>query len=154
MVRFGLPRELQPILAQSGRWGRIKAEIVHAMSSKYAIALYELIQARINLDTCVETFTLEKFRALIGVPPGKMIRGPDLRRFVLDTAALEINALADVGVTLDVKRKGGRPNGAITHVTMAWWRKQGDEYRAALQELNRPKVGRKARLQNIVESIS
>jgi hypothetical protein len=47
-----------------------------------------------------------------------------------------------------------RPNGAITHVTMAWWRKQGDEYRAALQELNRPKVGRKARLQNIVESIS
>lgn len=152
-VRFGLPRELQPILAQSGRWGRIKAEIVHAMSSKYAIALYELIQARINLETCVETFPLDKFRDLVGVPPGKLERGSNFVLRVLKPAALEINALADVSVTLDVKRKGGRPNGAITHVTMAWCRKQGDEYRAALQELNRPKFGRKERLKNIAESI-
>src|SRR3954469_14999819 len=41
-VRFGLPERLQPILAGSNRWGRIKAEVVCAMSSKYAIALYEL----------------------------------------------------------------------------------------------------------------
>jgi hypothetical protein len=39
-VRFGLPQKLQPILAGSNRWGRIKAEVVCAMTSKYAIALY------------------------------------------------------------------------------------------------------------------
>ena len=45
-VRFGIPKKLQPILLTSNRWGRIKAEIVCAMTSKYAIALYELIQLR------------------------------------------------------------------------------------------------------------
>lgn len=149
-VRFGLPKELQPILAQSERWGRIRAEIVHAMSSKYAIALYELVQARVNMETCVETFSLDTFRALVGVPPGKMVRGPDFRRFVLDVASMEINALADVGVTLDVKRKGDRANGAITHVTMAWWRKQGDEYRASIEELKKPKTGRKTRMKRAI----
>lgn len=149
-VRFGLPKELQPVLAQSQRWGRIRAEIVHAMSSKYAIALYELVQARINLESCVETFPLDKFRALMGVPPGKLERGCNLTQFVLKPAALEINALADVGVTLDVKRKGGRANGAITHVIMAWWRKQGDEYRASIEELKKPKTGRKTRLKRTI----
>jgi hypothetical protein len=145
-VRFGLPKELQPILAQSERWGRIRAEIVHAMSSKYAIALYELVQARINMETCVETFPLDRFRALLGVSPGKLERGASLMQKALKPAEAEVNALADVGVTLDVKRKGGRANGAITHVTMAWWRKQGDEYRASIEELKKPKTGRKERL--------
>jgi hypothetical protein len=45
-LRYGLPRKLVPILETSGRWGRIKAEIVCSMTSKYAIALYELIQPR------------------------------------------------------------------------------------------------------------
>jgi hypothetical protein len=38
-VRFGVPAKLQPILIASDRWGRIKAEVVCAMTSKYAIAL-------------------------------------------------------------------------------------------------------------------
>jgi hypothetical protein len=40
-LRYGLPRKLAPILETSGRWGRIMAEIVCSMTSKYAIALYE-----------------------------------------------------------------------------------------------------------------
>ena len=42
-LRYGLPRKLAPILETSGRWGRIKGEIVCSMTSKYAITLYELI---------------------------------------------------------------------------------------------------------------
>lgn len=45
-LRYGLPRKLAPILETSGRWGRIKAEIVCSMTSKYAIALYELLQLK------------------------------------------------------------------------------------------------------------
>lgn len=149
-VRFGLPKKLQPILAQSERWGRIRAEVVHAMGSKYAIALYELIQARINMETCVETFPIDKFRALMGVPPGKLERGSNFTLRVLQPAEAEVNALADVGVSLAVKRKGDRPNGAITHVTMAWWRKQGDEYRASIEELKKPKTGRKTRMKRAI----
>src|SRR5271154_5181432 len=57
-LRYGLPRKLAPILETSGRWGRIKAEIVCSMTSKYAIALYELLQLRSNLDRSVETFSI------------------------------------------------------------------------------------------------
>src|SRR5512132_3780949 len=63
-LRYGLPKKLQPIIASSGRWGRIKAEVVCAMTSKYAIALYELVQLRANLQKCSETFPLDRFREL------------------------------------------------------------------------------------------
>ena len=38
-------------------------------------------------------------------------------------------------------------------VTITWWRKQGDEFRAALQERNRPKCGRMARLKGQIEQV-
>jgi hypothetical protein len=77
-----LPKKLQPIIARSRRWGRIKAEVVCTMTSKYAITLYELVQLRANLQKCVETFPLDRFRELMGVPPGKLLRGPDFVRWV------------------------------------------------------------------------
>jgi hypothetical protein len=153
-LRFGLPKELQPVLARSGKWGRIRAEIVHAMTSKYAIAVYELLQARANLARCVETFPLDRFRALVGVPPGKLARGPDFQRRVLEPAALEVNGLSDIGIALEVVRKSPKnPLSPIVAVSMAWWKKEGEEYRAALQERDRPKVGRMARLKGTVEEI-
>src|SRR5512147_514238 len=150
-LRYGLPKKLQPIIARSERWGRIKAEVVCAMTSKYAIALYELVQLRANLQKCVETFPIDHFRELMGVPPGKLQRGPDFERRVLDTAVLEVNGLSDCGVAIKPVRKS--PRAPITAVSVAWWRKEGDEYRAMLRELGRPKVGRMARLKGTVEQV-
>lgn len=152
ILRFGIPKKLVPILARSGRWGRIKAEIVCAMTSKYAMALYEQIQLRANLDRCVETFSIERFRDMLNVPPGKLMRGPDFTRFVLEPAALEVNGLSDFGVKLEPVRKHAKA--PMTAVTVAWWRKEGEEYRAALRERQRPKVGRMARLRGTVEGLA
>lgn len=151
-LRYGLPKKLQTILALSGQWGRIRAEIVMAMNSKYAIALYELVQARANLDRCVETIPLDRFRQLMGVPPGKLERGNNFVARVIEPAVLEVNGLSDIGVTLEVRRKGG-PQSPIVAVAMAWWKKEGDEYRAAVDELKRPKIGRMARLKGTVEQM-
>jgi hypothetical protein len=38
-------------------------------------------------------------------------------------------------------------------VTMAWWKKSGDEFRSSRQEINRSKVGRMARLKGDVEHV-
>ena len=149
-VRFGIPEELAPVLAASGRWGRIKAETVCAMTSKYAIALYEMVQLRANMDRCVETFPIERFRELMGVPKGTYHQGKDFIRFVLDAAALEVNGLSDYGVRLEVVRRHSRA--PITAVTLAWWRKEGDAYRATLHELKQSKLGRRARLQRPVKA--
>lgn len=149
-VRYGLPRQLQPILARSGHWGRIRAEVVCSMTSKYAIALYELIQLRSEMDRTVEVFPIDRFRELMGVPPKTYERGNDFKRFVIDPAALEVNGLTDMGAALELRRSKG-PRSPIVAVAVSWWRKEGEDYRAAVQERQRSKVGRMARLRGTVE---
>jgi hypothetical protein len=148
-LRYGLPRKLAPILESSGRWGRIKAEIVCSMTSKYAIALYELIQLRANMERSVETFPIDRFRELLGVPPGTYVRGDNFQRKVLDPAVFEVNGLSDMSLQIELERLHSRA--PIHAVTLAWWRKSGDEFRAAMQERGRSKVGRMARLRGQVE---
>ncbi|MFL5282385.1 MAG: replication initiation protein [Rhodopila sp.] len=149
-VRFRVPAALVPVLAQSSRWGRIKAEIVCAMSSKYAIALYEIVQLRGNMDRCIESFDLERFRDLLGVPPGAYERGNDFIKRVIEPAVLEVNGLSEFGVKVDVNRAYSRA--PITGVTLGWWRKDADEYRVTHQERQRSKLGRMTRLRGTVET--
>ena len=150
-VRFGLPKKLRPVIARSARWGRIKAEIVCEMTSKYAIALYELVQLRANLDKCVDVFPLARFRDLLGVPPKTYERGNDFLRFVVEPAVLEVNGVSDMGVSIKVNRRNSRA--PIESVSVAWWRKEGDEFLASMRERGRSKVGRMARLRNQVEVV-
>lgn len=82
-VQFGIPKRLRMILANSNRWGRIRCEVGYAMTSKYAIALYEMICLRANRDSCIETIDMPKFRELVGVPPGAYDRTDNFIRFVI-----------------------------------------------------------------------
>src|ERR1017187_5485729 len=149
-LRYGLPRKLTPILESSGRWGRIKAEIVCSMTSKYAIALYEILQLRANLERSVETFPIDRFRELLGVPPETYARADNFQRKVIDPAVLEVNGLSDMSVQIEMERRHSRA--PVHAVTVAWWRKSGDEFRIAMEERNRSKLGRMARLKGIVET--
>jgi hypothetical protein len=150
-VQFGIPKRLRMILARSNRWGRIRCEIAYAMGSKYAIALYEMICLRANLDRSVETIEMEKFRELLGVPPGAYDRTDNFMRFVIKPAELEVNGLSDVGVRIEMIRK--HPRAAAHAAMICWWRKSGEEFTAASQERNRSKVGRTARLRGQAEAV-
>jgi hypothetical protein len=150
-LRYGLPRKLAPMLENSGRWGRIKAEVVCSMTSKYAMALYELIQLRANMERCVESFPIDRFRELLGVPPGTYGRADNFQRKVIDPAVLEVNGLSDMSVQIECERLHSRA--PINAIKIAWWRKSGDEFRAAMEERNRSKLGRMARLKGIVETV-
>lgn len=149
-VRFGVPEKLRPVLAGSNRWGRIKAEIVCSMTSRYAIALYELVQLRANLDRCIEAFPLARFRDLLGVPPGAYERGNDFAKRVIEPAILEVNGLSEMAVDVTLHRRS--KFAPIESVTVAWWKKEGDEFRAVMQERNRSKIGRMARLRGEAET--
>jgi fermentation-respiration switch protein FrsA (DUF1100 family) len=98
----------------------------------------------------VEVLSYEQFRDLLGVPPGTYERGLDFQRKVVAPALLEVNGLSDLGVDIDLRRRHARA--PIHEVAISWWTKSGDEYRAALQERNRSKVGRMARLRGQVET--
>jgi hypothetical protein len=151
-VQFGIPKRLRAVLARSNRWGRIRCEISYAMTSKYAIALYEMVCLRANLDRCVETIDIGKFRELLGVPPGAYDRADNFMRNVIAPAVLEVNGLSDIGVEIEMVRK--HPRAPAHAVAITWWRKRGDEFRAAMQERSRPKFGRMARLKGQVEPLA
>jgi hypothetical protein len=149
-VQFGIPARLRMILARSNRWGRIRCEVGYAMTSKYAIALYEMICLRANLNTCVETIDIQRFRELVGVPPGAYDRPDNFMRFVIKPAILEVNGLSDMGVQIQMVRKHAR---ASAHaVAFCWWRKSPEDMAVAVRERNRSKVGRMARLKGTVET--
>jgi plasmid replication initiation protein len=151
-VLFGIPKKLRAALARSNRWGRVRCEVTYAMTSKYAIALYELVCLRINLHTCLEVFPIERFRELLGVPPNSYSDGQDFRRKVIEPAVLEVNRLSDLHVDIELKRKHARA--AIHEVVVAWRKQEGDEFRASMRERDRSKIGRRARLRGTVEAIA
>lgn len=99
----------------------------------------------------MEAFPIDRFRDLPGVPPGTYGRADNFQCKVIDPAVLEVNGLSDMGVQIELERKHSRA--PIHGVKMAWWRKSGDEFREAMEERNRSKLGRMARLKGLVESV-
>jgi Initiator Rep protein, WH2 len=90
------------------------------------------LELRRNMDRCVETFSIERFREMLGVKTDTYKLGPDFQRFVIDPAVLEVNGLPDLGVRMQLDRKHSRA--PIHAVTMAWWRKSPEGMAAAIRE--------------------
>lgn len=61
----------------------------------------------------------------------------------------EINAIASFGCRVEPIKVGRK----ITQVRLAWWQKDLDELKDAYAELQRPKVGRKARISGEIDQI-
>ena len=152
-VKYSFSRGMREIIKDSTLWGRVKSAVVFAFTSKYALALYELITARINLKhKWQEEFSVKDLRELLGVPEGKLERIPNLLQRVIQPACLEVNGLADFGVAIEPIRKGGKVRGLVTGFRVSWWRKDTVDLQAAYSELKQPKVGRRARLEGRVET--
>lgn len=151
---YEFPKQLRKIIQDSRYWGRIKAFVMFAFTSKYALALYEAVCLRGNLQTNVQMFTVEAFRVLLGVEPGKYRGFPQLKQKVITPAVSEINALSDFNVEVRPIREGGLSRGTLTGFELMWEKKDNDEWMAVLDELGRPKVGRKARISGKVETVS
>lgn len=152
-VVYSFSRGMREIIKDSTLWGRVRSAVVFAFTSKYALALYELVTARINLKHVFqEEFDLEDFRALLGVPEGKLERIPNFLQRVVQPAALEVNGLADFGVAIEPIRMGGQLRGLVTGFRVTWWRKELRDLQSAYQELKRVKTGRLARLKGKTET--
>lgn len=154
MVVYSFSRGMREIIKDSTLWGRVRSSVVFAFTSKYSLALYELISARINLQhVWQEEFSVDDLRALLGVPDGKLERIPNLLQKVINPAVIEVNGLADFGVKIDPIREGGKVRGLVTGFRVSWWRKSVPELKSAFSELNRSKVGRLKRLRGEVVSV-
>jgi len=152
-VLYSFSRGMREVIKSSTHWGRVRGQVMFAFTSKYSLALYELISKRINLQyKDGQVFELHEFRELLGVPADKLLLNSDLLRKVIQPAELEVSKLAEFGVTIEPIRRGGTMRGAITGFRVCWWRKDIGELKDAFAELKRPKVGRLPRLRGIAET--
>lgn len=136
--------DFRSIIRDSRIFARLQKDVMLALSSKYALALYEMVQKRGNLsEHWFEDFTVAEFRDMLTVPKGKLQRFSDLNKYAIKPAIEEVGGLSDYGVTLTPMKQGRR----VTRLRLAWHRKSPEELKAAFAELQRCKVGRRIRVQ-------
>jgi hypothetical protein len=150
---YEFPKGLRRIIQESRYWGRIKAYVMFAFTSKYPLALYEAVCLRANLRVCEQSFSVDDMRALLGVEKGKLVEYRSLKQWALDPAVAEVNGLSDFNVEITPIREGGMQRGKVTGFRLWWEKKTPEEWRAVMDELNRPKVGRRARIRGKVEAV-
>jgi hypothetical protein len=136
---------------KSCHWAILDRQTVFALSSKYSILLFQHIASLVNLDHVTsKAFTVAELRAVLGVPDGTLDRFADFNRRALTPAIAEINQTSRLTLTA-TPRKIGR---TVASVTIAWDEKPFEAKREAARELDRPKVGRKARRDGTAETLA
>ena len=150
MLRYSFDRRLAEVMKDSISYGKLEISVMMAFRSKYSLALFEYGSKRARLAwKSSERLTLEEARAMLGVPEGKLPRFPALKQKALDPALLEVNHLAD----FEISMKPIKTSRSVTHVEFSWRRKTEEECSEAAAELDRPDVGRKARIEGTVEAV-
>lgn len=150
VLEYEIPARLRKIIRDSTVFARLQREVMFALSSKYALTLYEMIQKRGNLRyRSAEKFALEDLRGILGVPKGKLTTWSNLKLRAIDPAVAEVSALSEFVVEVAPLKTGRK----VTHVDVRWWRKDGGKQAEAERELQYSKVGRKARMSGEVEDV-
>ena len=123
---------------------------VLSFESRYSLRLYLFLSLRANLRKVSEDIPLDDLRALLGVPINALPRWQDVKRRALDPAIAEINHVAGFHAAYEPIKRGRR----IVGVRLAWGLKDRAELVRAQKELDRPRVGRTARRDGLVETIA
>lgn len=149
-LTYSFDKRLVPLLRESSVFGKLELAVMHAFTTKYGLALYEALARRVRLKSkFFEDFELEDFRELLGVPPDKLVTFSNLKLRAISPAVDEINAIASFGCQVEPLKQGRK----VTQIRVFWWRKDIDGLKEAYAELQRPRVGRKARLSGDIEEI-
>ena len=150
LLEYEIPQRLRRIIKDSTVFARLQREVMFALSSKYALTLYEMVQKRGNLRwRSSEKFSLEDMRGVLGVPKGKLTSWSNLKLRAIDPAVEEVSVLSDFVVEVEPIKTGRR----VTHIELRWWRKDAGGAAEVERELQFSKVGRKERVGAKAESM-
>lgn len=151
IVFYSFPAAVRGIIKQSSQYARLQKQVMFAFSSKYALALYEMVQKRGNMKfKTSEEFPVDRFRALLGVEPGKLKEFKNFKLRAVDPAVLEVNGLGEFGCKVEPIYSGRK----VTALRLSWWPKNLAERKTALHELRFSRIGRRARLKGEVEPVA
>lgn len=149
-LKYSIPPELAILLRDSTVFAKLELEVLRSFTSKYALALYEAVARRVRLKhVFTERFSLDDFRELLGVEADKLKTYGNLNQYGIKPALFEVNALSDFTVTIMPEKTGRR----VTGVLIGWGAKDIEGRKAAYAELQRSRIGRKARITGTVEEM-
>ena len=147
---YSFPLELSGLLKDSSVFAKLDLELMRSFSSKYAFALYEQVSRRVGLSyQMTENLSMQGLRDLLGVEDGKLTRVFNLTKKALGPALTEVNAITPYQVTIISRKKGRKVIGWI----MGWSIKDVAGMKQAYAELQRPKLGRRERLDGTSPSV-
>ena len=125
------------MMVNSNVFARIQREVMFALSSRYSLALYEILAKRQNLThTQSEVFELPIFRKMLGVPEDKYKLMSHLRTRILDTAFGEVQQLTNIGCAYELIRNRGK---GYTHIKIMWFPKDPSAKSDAEKNRKKPK---------------
>lgn len=154
VLRYDWPVNLVKVLRNPAKYGKIELKTVTAMRSAYAIRLYTVVAARFaeRHNQPRAELTLGELRDWLSVPDDKLVAWSDLKKRAIDPALNEVNALCPL---FSVQIEPVKVGKAVRRVVVTWDAKPA--YSAmeqlAVDEVNRHKAGRGARVAGTVEGV-
>lgn len=143
--------KLIELLRDSELYARMQMKVIASFNSKYALSLYEIVSARINLRKSSEVIDIDTLRQWLGIEIGKLKTWSNIKKFALQPALDEVNGLSPFSVEAEPIKRGRK----VVEIRLSWAKKEpfSPSEQAAAREVNRAKVGRKARLSGSAEKI-
>lgn len=149
-VLYQFEPEMIDLFRHSTHWGRLQKKVMLRFRSKYALALYEMLEKRRGLKyKNMDRFEVDELRRLLGVPDGKLVEYKTFKQKALSPAFKEVTGLSDFIVQYVEGKKGKK----VTHIDISWWSKEVDALIETEKELNRSNAGRAERLAETVVEI-
>lgn len=149
-IRFEFSPALRRVIGSSTHWAAVSRRAVLAFESKYSLRLYLFLSLRARLRKTGADFDLDELREILGLRPDTLSRWQDLRRYALDPAVAEISHLAGFHAAYMPVKRGRK----VTGVRLLWGLKSAAELAATHRELERPRLGRTARREGLVETVA
>jgi plasmid replication initiation protein len=129
-IYYKFSDDVVELIRNSDIFARLKREVLHSLSSKYSLALYEILSKRINLEfKAYEEFEVMTLRRLMGVEDTKLPRFGNFKVRALVPAIEEVNELTEIACSFQEVKNGNQ----VVGIRLMWWRKDA----AALSEVQR-----------------
>ena len=150
LVKWTFRQTFRDMARDSNHWAILDRQAVFHLGSKYSVLLFQHISSLQNLKhKTSKRFTILGLRALFGIPKSKLARFADLNKWAIQPAITEINSdLTRLQLTVTYHKIGR----TVAEVEIAWEVKE--DLAKVKDELDRPKVGRKARRDGTVENVA
>jgi hypothetical protein len=148
LITWSFGKMFRDMARDSNHWAILDRQAVFHLGSKYSVLLFQHISSLTNLKHITsKRFTVSELRAVLGVSEGKLARFANLKQMALTPAITEISSDLTRLTLTATYHKIGR---TVAEVEIAWEVKE--DLTKVKAEHDRPKVGRKARMNGTAET--